>query len=357
MVGSGLDYELQLGVEGKAADALGSIDLSWEDAAALWGSLDPSTHSLSAILVGGSTITTGQGSYSVDATLEFVRDNQIDDSASTGVLIGGDASDDIFVASQGDDIVIGGLGEDAYETRILQDSGTGDYAVVKVSATSGGQLTLKSGSTDITSTHVVDVVDNGDNTYTVLTRTPSAGLSSLTSSVTMTDNSVVAATAISTVHTGVIGNGTETLNDLGGAAGSDTVLFEGVRDLGDLDFSRTTLAREGTGRTLEVGYEQYRSDNPDTNTNEAGVFHAFGSVQLFNQFSLSQSDIYKVEGLQIVEESVNPLDAAVKTYLFGDTAELAGETGDVVSAQADEDSILIGTQGVTDEFPYCGSDG
>ena len=127
------------------------------------------------------------------------------------------------------------------------------------------------------------------------------------------------------------------------------IFFEGVRDLGDLDFSRTTIAREGEGRTLEVGYTQYRSDNPDTGEDESGTLHAYGTVELFNQFSLSQSDLYKVEGLQIAEESVNPLDSAVQSYVFGDVTS-SDETGDTLSASANEDTILIGTDGKTDEY-------
>ena len=38
-------------------------------------------------------------------------------------MIGEGTSDDIFVSTQGDDIVIGGLGEDTYETRILGETG------------------------------------------------------------------------------------------------------------------------------------------------------------------------------------------------------------------------------------------
>ena len=60
---------------------------------------------------------------SILATLEFVREAQVDDAAGSQVVIGEGTSDDIFVSTQGDDIVIGGLGEDTYETRILGETG------------------------------------------------------------------------------------------------------------------------------------------------------------------------------------------------------------------------------------------
>ena len=189
------------------------------------------------------------------------------------MLIGEGDSDDIFVSTQGDDIVIGGLGEDTYETRILGETG-------------------------------VTVIDNG----------------------------------------------TETLNDLGGVGEVDTVFFEGVRDLGDLDFDRVALRREGEGRSLEIEYEQYRGmDDPDTVVDEVGALHATGTVELFNQFSLSQSNLYAIEGLQIAAESDNPLEAAVQSYVFGEVSESVA-TGDILSGSADEDTILIGTVGKTDEY-------
>ena len=188
-------------------------------------------------------------------------------------MIGEGTSDDIFVSTQGDDIVIGGLGEDTYETRILGETG---------------------------------------------------------------------ATAID--------NGTETLNDLGGVGEVDTVFFEGVRDLGDLVFDRVELRREGDDRSLEIRYEQYRGiDDEDTAADEVGALHATGTVELFNQFSLSQSDLYAIEGLQIAAETDNPLEAAVQSYVFGEVTESA-ETGDTLSATANEDTILIGTSGKTDDY-------
>ena len=270
---SAYEYNLVLqGIDTNGAKRdISTVNLDWGTAEAMFGSLNQDTHTLDAFLLGDTTIETGGGSYTVAATVEFERTNQIDDAeGDAGVLLGkGGESDDIFVSTEGDDIVMGGLGADVYETRIL-------------GASDGRDL------------------------------------------------------------------GTETLNDLGGASGSD-VIFEGVRDLGDLDFSRTTIAREGEGRTLEVGFTQYRSDNPDTVDDESGTLHAYGTVELFNQFSLSQSDLYKVEGLQIAEEPVNPLDSAVQSYVFGDVTESAG-TGDTLSASANEDTILIGTSGKADEY-------
>ena len=172
-------------------------------------------------MIGGDTIATGEGPYTASATVEFVRDNQIDDEKSDepGVVLGQlFDSEDIIVSTEGDDVVVGGLGGDVYETRIQGNSDGRDL-------------------------------------------------------------------------------GTETLNDLGSGSGDDTVYFEGVRDLGDLEFSRTSIAREGEGRSLEIAYKQYRSDHPDTDgIDESGMLHAYGTVELFNQFSLSQPDLYKVEG-------------------------------------------------------------
>ena len=128
------------------------------------------------------------------------------------------------------------------------------------------------------------------------------------------------------------------------------MFFEGVRDLGDLEFTRTAIAREGEGRSLEIAYKQYRSDNPDNDgVDESGMLHAYGTVELFNQFSLSQSDLYKVEGLEIEAELLNPLESAVQSYVFGDVTESAG-TGDTLTASANEDTILIGTSGKADEY-------
>ena len=270
------DYQYTLvltGDDGSTTATLGTVDLNWGTAEALFGNLDPADFDLNAFLPAGGTLATGDGDYSILATLEFVREAQVDDSAGSQVVIGEGTSDDIFVSTQGDDIVIGGLGEDTYETRILGETG---------------------------------------------------------------------ATAID--------NGTETLNDLGGVGEVDTVFFEGVRDLGDLVFDRVELRREGEDRSLEIRYEQYRGiDDEDTVADEVGALHATGAVELFNQFSLSQSDLYAIEGLQIAAETDNPLEAAVQSYVFGEVTESA-DTGDILSASANEDTILIGTDGKTDEY-------
>ena len=267
-------YTLVLtGDDGDTTATLGTVDLNWGTVEALFGDLDPAAFNLNAFLPAGGTLVTGDGDYSVLATLEFVREAQVDDEAGSQVVIGEGTSDDIFVSTQGDDIVIGGLGEDTYETRILGE--TGETA---------------------------------------------------------------------------IDNGTETLNDLGGVGEVDTVFFEGVRDLGDLVFDRVELRREGDDRSLEIRYEQYRGlDDEDTSVNEIGALHATGTVELFNQFSLSQSDLYAIEGLQIAAETDNPLEAAVQSYVFGRVTESA-ETGDTLTATAGENTILIGSGGKNDQY-------
>ena len=58
---------------------------------------------------------------------------------------------------------------------------------------------------------------------------------------------------------------------------------------------------------------------------------------------------YAIEGLQIAAETDNPLEAAVQSYVFGEVTESA-ETGDTLSASANEDTILIGTGGKTDDY-------
>ena len=80
----------------------------------------------------------------------------------------------------------------------------------------------------------------------------------------------------------VIQNGHVSIAELGRSAGGleqDSVLIEGARDLSDLDFSRTTLAGEQSGRSLAIKYDQYRGanvDDPATLQNEAGLHHAQG---------------------------------------------------------------------------------
>ncbi|MEK9908604.1 MAG: hypothetical protein VW500_05965, partial [Aquiluna sp.] len=75
------------------------------------------TNTITLTAPAGGVLTTGAGSYDIKATLEFVREAQVDDAAGSQVLVGQGTSDDIFVSTLGDDVVIGGLGEDTYETR------------------------------------------------------------------------------------------------------------------------------------------------------------------------------------------------------------------------------------------------
>jgi hypothetical protein len=122
-----------------------------------------------------------------------------------------------------------------------------------------------------------------------------------------------------------------------------------------LDFSRTTLAGEQSGRSLAIKYDQYRGlnvDDPATLQNEAGLLHAHGQIDIFNQFSLTQSGLYSVEKIQIATEMDNPLAAAVQTYYLGDVqGKVSGANGgDVIHADADQNSLLIGTSGLNDTF-------
>jgi len=142
--------------------------------------------------------------------------------------------------------------------------------------------------------------------------------------------------------------GTQTINDMGrsrGGSEEDAILVEGARDLGDLTFSRETLAAEGAGRSLGVDFGQHRED---------GTPFATGTINVFNQFSLSQANVYKVEKIQIGEEFSDPFEALVQTYYFGDVTGTTA-SGDVIEAQADRDSILIGKAGNDgDEFHVAG---
>ena len=119
--------------------------------------------------------------------------------------------------------------------------------------------------------------------------------------------------------------GTTVINELGRSGGGseeDAILIEGIRNLGDLSFSRTTIAGEGTGNTLDIGYQQYRDDT-SLNTLDGGSgddHFASGNIQIFNQFSVSQGDIYSVENSNGAGE--NPLEAAVSTYYLGSQLEL-----------------------------------
>ena len=172
------------------------------------------------------------------------------DTTSVETIVGA-RSGDVFVMTDADNLMVGGLGSDRYEARILG---------------SGGDL------------------------------------------------------------------GTQTINDLGrarGGAEEDAILIEGARDLGDLvNISRGTLAAEGTDRSLSIDFEQFRADQVGSNETP----FATGSVEVFNQFSLTQSDVYKVEKLQIGSEFSDPLEALVKTYYFGDVLGTTAAGGDIVEA-------------------------
>jgi hypothetical protein len=149
-----------------------------------------------------------------------------------------------------------------------------------------------------------------------------------------------------------INHGTTIVNDLGARTGAeqDAVLIEGIRSLHDIDFSRTRVASEGDGRTLEIDYRQYRSvDDISTVQDEVGELHAIGKLQLFNQYSLTQPN-YRIEKLVVAEETDNPMAAAVKTYFLGVAEGATSDGGDVLRALQDRDSILVGEAGKADEF-------
>ena len=166
--------------------------------------------------------------------------------------------------------------------------------------------------------------------------------------------------------------GTTVINELGRSGGGseeDAILIEGIRNLGDLSFSRTTIAGEGTGNTLDIGYQQYRDDaSLNTQTGAPGDDHfASGNIQIFNQFSVSQGDIYSVEKLQIGAEFENPLEAAVSTYYLGqsagvnsDGASLMTSSGDSLlnaensGAATSNDWLMIGKEGSADSFVIDG---
>jgi len=250
------------------------VELNESTVTALYGS-DVSQFGLVGFIHGGDVRANVAGS-SLTVGLELERLGQVVDSSDeVGVYQSVGDTDDIFVATQGDDVVIGGLGSDTYESRIIA-SGSG-------------------------------------------VSTP-------------------------------INNGTETINDFGGVADSDILSFEGVRDLGDLDFDRVTLRREGDGRSMEIDYRQYRGvDDPSTVGDETGSLYAFGTVEVFNQFSTSMGGVYAIEGVSIAEESANPLDAAVHSYLFG-SVSASDLSGDLITASAGHDSIMIGSSGKIDQF-------
>ena len=166
--------------------------------------------------------------------------------------------------------------------------------------------------------------------------------------------------------------GTTVINELGRSGGGseeDAILIEGIRNLGDLSFSRTTIAGEGTGNTLDIGYQQYRDDTSlNTLTGGSGDDHfASGNIQIFNQFSVSQGDIYSVEKLQIGAEFENPLEAAVSTYYLGQSAGVNSEGASVMKSGGDSlldagnsgaatsnDWLMIGKEGSADSFVIDG---
>jgi hypothetical protein len=211
-------------------------------------------------LTGGS-ISFVDGAVTLAAALELENLAMLDTSSAETIV--GARSGDVFVMTDADNLMVGGLGSDRYEARILG---------------SGGDL------------------------------------------------------------------GTQTINDLGrarGGAEEDAILIEGARDLGDLvNISRDTLAAEGADRSLSIEFEQFRADQ----VGSTDTPFATGSVEVFNQFSLTQSDVYKVEKLQIGSEFSDPLEALVKTYYFGDVLGTTAGGGDIVEAQADRDSILVGNE-------------
>ena len=69
----------------------GATDLNWGTAEALFGDLDPG-FDLNAFLPASVPLATGDGDYSILATLEFVREAQVDDAAGSQVVIGEDTA-------------------------------------------------------------------------------------------------------------------------------------------------------------------------------------------------------------------------------------------------------------------------
>jgi hypothetical protein len=150
------------------------------------------------------------------------------------------------------------------------------------------------------------------------------------------------------------------INELGSRTGKeeDVVLFEGAKDgdhlehaLRDFNFSRVTVAGERDDGTLNIHYKQFRSaDDLATADNENGALHAEGDLQIFNQYSLSQSQ-YRVEKIAVAAEMENPLEAAVKTYYLGVASDHASTSfgGDLITAKAGVDSVLVGSDNA-DEF-------
>ena len=133
------------------------------------------------------------------------------------------------------------------------------------------------------------------------------------------------------------------INELGRYNGieEDSILFEGVSSIADLSFTRTTVSGEGEGQSLQIGYQLQ---------NSMGQAAGDGTIELFNQYSLSQSHLYNVENLQIIDDVENTLEATVSEYSFGDVLGSTPDGGDIMSAMGAENAILVGTSGKSDEF-------
>ena len=218
------------------------------------------------------------GIIEIDASIMLERANQVIDLTSSNVVTGG-IDGDIFVlagsdttAGAGDDLVIGGIGSDRYEVRILSE-------------------------------------DNDGNAVN-------------------------------------LDRGNVVINELGRNNGieEDSILFEGVSSIADLSFTRTTVAGEGEGQSLQIGYQLTMSEG------DGDLNGGFGTVELFNQYSFSQSHLYNVENLQIMEEAENTLEAPVSEYSFGDVLGATNDGGDILSASGSDNAILVGHAALADEF-------
>ncbi|MDC0395110.1 Ig-like domain-containing protein, partial [Alphaproteobacteria bacterium] len=310
--GSGNSYVMDLVViNGDITTVIGSVNLDWDTDP--FGSLSRSEYNLGAFLDqdkqsyitenadGTYSLNTASiTSFSLSSAVQFERIGEIIDTSAAEVISGA-RTGDFFVMSGGNDLMTGGLGSDRYEARIL-------------------------GQTEATAKTNGDVV----------------------------------------------------INELGRTSGGleeDAVLIEGVSDIADLSFTRTTLAGEGSGDTLRIDYTQVRAiDDVDTIGNEVGSAHASGSISIFNQFSVSQSNLYQVEKLIVAGESEDATNQNLvsNTYYFADVEgeNASGESevvsagaidtedatsgvttgGDHLSAEADINSIMIGTAGRNDTF-------
>ena len=225
----------------------------------------------------------------------------------------------VLTGGSGDDTLTGGAGDDVFRfyaseglsTDVITDFSAGDS--IELVDDTGAQATARitsdvSGSTviwdeltivlDVVIDHDdIDVTNNfgsiilasGDDSDDIIVSTGATTWSSVASGGTSTR-------PVSWVTRTVV-TGTETLNDLGGVGDIDTLFFEGVR-IATLSSREPLLP--GVRAVRSRSLKQYRSDNPDTDgVDESGMLHAYGTVELFNQFSLSQSDLYKFEGLEI----------------------------------------------------------